>query len=124
LKKQLSERAFSDCSHGDVVRLEDIVQNHPLSNDDHIIREIHDILKSYYKLSRKRFVDNIRMQAADFHLLTGPETPLKLFSPKFVASLTAAQLEDIAGEELGMKRRRAKLEKEIELLEEGMRILR
>jgi hypothetical protein len=33
-------------------------------------------------------------------------------------------LEDIAGEELGMKRRRAKLEKEIELLEEGMRILR
>jgi hypothetical protein len=124
LKNQLSGRAFSDCSHGDVVRLEDIVQNHPLSNDDHIIREIHDILKSYYKLSRKRFVDNIRMQAADFHLLTGPETPLKLFSPKFVASLTAAQLEDIAGEELGMKRRRAKLEKEIELLEVGMRILR
>lgn len=54
----------------------------------------------------------------------GPEIPLKLFSPKFVASLTTAQLEDIAGEGLGMKRRRAELENEIELLEEGMRILR
>jgi hypothetical protein len=91
LKKQLSESAFSDCRHGTVVRLEDIVQNHPLSNDDYIIREIH-ILKSYYKLSRKRFVGNVRMQAADFYLLTGPETPLKLFSSKFVAGLTTAKL--------------------------------
>jgi hypothetical protein len=124
LKKQLSESAFSECQHRTVVRLEDIVQNHPLSNDDHIIREIHDILKSYYKLSRKRLVDNVRMQAADFYLLAGPKTPLKLFYPKFVAGLTTAQLEDIAGEELGMKRKRTKLEKEIELLEEGMRILR
>lgn len=64
------------------------------------------------------------MQAADFYLLVGPDTPLKLFSPKFVAGLTAAQLEDIAGEEVGMKRKRAKLEKEMELLKEGMRILR
>jgi hypothetical protein len=64
------------------------------------------------------------MQAADFYLLTGPETPLKLFSPKFVAGLTTAKLKRKCGEELGMKGKRAKVEKEIELLEEGMRILR
>lgn len=113
---------FSDCSHGTVVRLEDIIQYHPLNNDDHIIREIHNILKSYYKLSRKRFVDNIGMQGADFHLLAGPETPLKLFSPKFVAVLTAEKLENIAGEELGIKRKRVKLGEEIQLLKEGKRI--
>jgi len=124
LQSLLSEKALSDCQHGTVVRLQDIVQNHPLSNDDHIIREIHDILRSYYKLALKRFVDNVRMMAADHFLVTGPDTPLKLFSPKFVASLTTAQLDDVAGEEPGMKRRRAELEKEISLLGEGMKILR
>jgi Dynamin GTPase effector domain len=123
LQIQLLAKTLSDCQHGNVVRLEDIVQHHPLSNDDHIIREIHDILRSYYKLTRKRFVDNVRMQAADYFLVTGPETPLKLFSPKFVAELTTTQLENVAGEELGTKRRRAKLEKEIELLKKGIEIL-
>jgi hypothetical protein len=49
---------------------------------------------------------------------------LKPFSPKFVAGLTTVQIEDISGEELGMKRKRAKSEKKVELLKEGMRILR
>jgi hypothetical protein len=110
--------------HGTVIRLEDIVQNHPLSHDDHIIREIYYILKPYYKLSRKRLVDGVRMQAAEFYLLAGPEIPLKLYPPNFVAGLTTAQLEDIAGEEPGIKRKRAELEKEIELVEEGMQMLR
>jgi len=124
LQSQLSEKAFSDTEHGTVVRLQDIVQNHPLSNDDHIIREIHDILRSYYKLALKRFVDNVRMMAADHFLVAGPDTPLKLFSPKFVASLTTAQLDDVAGEPPALKRKRAELEKEISLLGEGMKILR
>ncbi|KAM5347300.1 hypothetical protein ACJ41O_010305 [Fusarium nematophilum] len=124
LKAQLSDKALNGYQHGQVIRLDDIVQNHPLSNDDQVVREIHDILKSYYKLSRKRFVDNVRMQAADHFLVTGSDTPLKLFSPKFVTSLTASQLEEVAGEESGVKRRRAQLDKEIRLLEEGMRILR
>ena len=98
LRSQLSERSFSDCSHGSVVRVEDLVQNHPLGNDDHIILEMHDILKSYYKLSRKRFVDNVRMQVVDHFLVTGPDTPMKLLSPKFAAAMTSQQLEDVAGE--------------------------
>ncbi|KFA65774.1 hypothetical protein S40285_09679 [Stachybotrys chlorohalonatus IBT 40285] len=97
---------------------------HPLSNDNQTIREIHDILKSYYKLSCKRFVDNVRMQAADYCLVTGPNTPLSLFSPKLVTDLNSSQLEAIAGEEPSTKRRRVMLEKETELLEEGIRILR
>ena len=124
LQQELLEKTFSDCKHGRVIRLDDIVQSHPMSNDDHIIYEIHDILKSYYKLARKRFVDNMRKQVADHFLLIGPNTPLKLFSSRFVASLSPPKLEEVAGEEFGTRRQRAELEKDIGLLEKGMAILR
>jgi hypothetical protein len=105
------------------VRLDDITQNHPLSNADHVIQEVHDILKSYYKLARKRFVDCVRMQVADHFLVTGADTPLTIFSPTFVVKMTAEQLEEVAGEDVMVKRRRAQLEKEIKQLEEGRKIL-
>lgn len=106
-----------------MVRLDDIAQNHPQSNADHVIQEIHDILKSYYDLARTRFVDCIRMQVADHFLVTGSNTPLTFFSPTFVADLTPEQLEEVAGEEVAVKRRRAQLEKQIKQLEEGRKIL-
>jgi hypothetical protein len=93
--------------------MDDIVQSHPLSNADHSIQEIHDILHSYYKVARKRFVDNVRMQAVDHLLVAGSDTPLTLFSLSFVTNMTAAQLEEIAEEEVVVKRRRELLEKEI-----------
>ncbi|KAK7212354.1 hypothetical protein V2G26_019532 [Clonostachys chloroleuca] len=124
VKRQLESQVFEIENHGSVVRLCDIVQTHPLSNSEQVVREIHDILKSYYELSRKRFVDNVRMQAADHFLVTGPNTPLKLFSPRFVSSLTPAQLDEVVGEEENAKRQRARLEKEIGLLKECMAILR
>ena len=74
-----------------------------MSNVEHIVQEIHDILKSYYEVARKRFADSLCMQAADYHLVTGPRTPLKLFSPSFVHKLTPDQLEDIAGEDVTIK---------------------
>jgi len=52
------------------------------------------------------------MQAADYHLTTGPRAPLKLFSPAFVAEMTPTQLEEVAGEDLTLKRRGIQLEKE------------
>ena len=63
------------------------------------------------------------MQAADYYLTTGPNTPLKLFSPSFVAEMTPKQLEEVAGEDLTLKRRRSELEKENEDLEKGKKIL-
>lgn len=81
-------------------------------NDDHSIQDPHDILQSYYKVARKRFVDSLRMQAADYYLTAGPRTPLKLFSPAFVAEMTPTQLEEVAGEDLTLKRRRMQLERE------------
>ena len=105
------------------VEVEEIVRTHSMSNLNHIVREIHDILKSYYEVARKRFVDSLCMQAADYYLVTGPRTPLKLFSPSFVHKLSPEQLEDIAGEDLSVKRKRAALNKEIENLEAGKKVL-
>lgn len=36
---------------------------------DHTVQDIHGILESYYKVARKRFVDNVCMQAVDYYLV-------------------------------------------------------
>tara|TARA_R110002003_G_scaffold914_2_gene21844 strand:- start:3585 stop:3857 length:273 start_codon:yes stop_codon:yes gene_type:complete len=84
------------------VRLNDIVQSHPLSNARHTTLEIHDILCSYYKVAGKRFVDAVRKQVDDCKLVTGEKTPLTLLSAQLVAGLDHETL-DIAGEELQTK---------------------
>jgi hypothetical protein len=107
------------------------------------------ISRAYYKVAHKRFVDTVCMQyvfsellppppylpqmnkadsenfnrGADHYLVTGPDTPLKVFSPNSVAGLTDMQLEAIAGEELGTKRKSKQLQKEIRDLEAGKKIL-
>lgn len=94
-----------------------------MSNTEYTVHDIHDILESYYKVARKRFVDNICMQAADYHLVTGPETPFKLFSSSLVNRLSRDELKDIAGEDASTVRQRINLKKTIRELEEGRRIL-
>ncbi|KAF2230737.1 dynamin GTPase [Viridothelium virens] len=123
-KAALSTKVFNDCKHGKVVRFEDITTAEPpMSNTQHTVRELHDILFSYYKVARKRFVDNVCMQAVDHHLISGLESPLQLFSSDFVTDLSEEELEDIAGEDEGLKRQRKQLEKEIKDLEAGRKIL-
>jgi len=123
IRVSLEDKVLIDSKHGTVVRLDDIVQTHPMSNVEHVVQEVHDILKSYYKVARKRFVDNLVMQAADYHLVTGPCSPLKLFSPSFVSELTDEQLLEIAGEDAALRSKRAALNKEIKDLEAGKKVL-
>jgi hypothetical protein len=113
---------LSNYNYEKVLKIDDIVDQQNMSNSEHTILEIHDILESYYKVACKRFVDNVRMQVCDFHLVTGPETPLSLFSPTFVAKLSADELEEIASESVAVKSKRAHLEKEIAQLTEAMSI--
>lgn len=95
MRTRMESKMVSDCTHGKVVKLDDIIQSHSMSNANHAIQNLHDILHSYYKVAQKRFVDSIRMQAADHYLTTGLSTPLKLFSPTFVAGMTLAQLKEV-----------------------------
>jgi len=93
-------------------------------NAEQIIHTIHDILKSYYEVARKRFVDTVCMQVSDFHLLTGATLPLRIFGITFVSELSAAQLDIIAGENVSTKQFRRNLKTEIAALEEGKKLLR
>ncbi|KAL8824127.1 MAG: hypothetical protein Q9191_005281 [Dirinaria sp. TL-2023a] len=67
-----------------------------MSNDNHAIQDLHDILHSYYRVARKRLIDCIRIQAADYLVITEPHTPLKSFSPAFMEEMTPAQLGEVS----------------------------
>ncbi|KAL2782703.1 hypothetical protein BJX66DRAFT_350552 [Aspergillus keveii] len=67
-KKSSFSVNYDNGSSGDFVRLSDLTQIHHMSNMQQTVQDIHDILKSYYKVARKRFIDNLCMQAADFYL--------------------------------------------------------
>ena len=103
--------------------MEEIVRAHPLINGDHVVRDIHDILHSYYEVARTRFVDTICMQGAAYHLVTGPDTPLRVFSARFVTNMTDDELQDVAGDDALIRANRAALEKEIADLEAGSKII-
>lgn len=90
MQSQMSQISIDDCTHGQVVRLKDMTNSHPMSNTERVVQDLHDILYSYYKVARKRFVDSVCMQAADHFLINGPDTPLALFSPKFVSTAVFA----------------------------------
>jgi hypothetical protein len=106
-----------------MVSLEDVMTHHPMSNTEHIFQDLHDILRSYYQVALKRVVDVICMQATEHHLLSGPFSLLKLFSPDFVGAMTPEQLEEVAGEDARQRRRREQLLKEVDDLENGKKIM-
>ena len=106
-----------------MVRVDATIKVTTASNNEHTVSDLHDILKSYYKVARKRFVDCVIKQASDHYLVTGPDTPVKVFSPTFVSELTSDQLDAIAGEEISTRRKRKELNRDIENLEKGKKVL-
>ncbi|KAL8699129.1 MAG: hypothetical protein Q9201_006178 [Fulgogasparrea decipioides] len=122
-KAQLEDKVFHDDNYGNIFKESDLHQVQNRSNLESTVETLHDILKSYYKVARKRFVDNVCMQAADRHLIRGPDTAVKVFSPFFVTDLTPEQMETIAGEDLLTKRKRADLTREVENLKQAKKLL-
>ena len=104
-------------------RIDAHVRTTTAGNMEYSVQELHDLLQSYYKVVRKRFVDNVCKQAADNFLVSGTDTPLTVFSPSFVSKLSDDQLDVIAGEDTSTRRRRAHLKADIQLLEKGRRVL-
>ena len=88
----LAKTQSQPTSQGDYVKLDDLIKHQSsVTNLDIVIQDLHDILCAYYKVARKRFVDNVCMQGADYHLIAGPDTPLHNNTP---ASPGYRQLED------------------------------
>jgi hypothetical protein len=84
-----------------------------MSNAEHAVQDLQENLEAYYKVARKRFVDNVCMQATGYYLLQGPATPMGLLSHSLISSLGREQLDEIAGEEVTLKMKRDQLHKEI-----------
>jgi hypothetical protein len=105
------------------IRLDSVTTAVPMGNLENIL-DIHSILKAYYKVARKRFVDTVCMQGTNHHLISGADSPLRIFSPLFISKLSAEQLEQVAGEDMGTRRIRKSLKVEIEALEKGKKLLR
>ncbi|KAL8807243.1 MAG: hypothetical protein Q9200_004740 [Gallowayella weberi] len=131
MKKMLEKKSFEFeriTHHGAgssdlVVRLSDLDEIPSMSNLDNIVQHLQDILNSYYKGARKRFVDNVCMQAVDRHLIQGPDAAVKVLTPAFISDLTEEQLERIAGEDLSKKRKRTDLTRQVENLTKARDLL-
>ncbi|KAF3062278.1 Interferon-induced GTP-binding protein Mx [Daldinia childiae] len=95
-----------------------------MANSQYVQEYMHDLLKSYYKLSRKRFVDVVCQQAVNHHLLRGEGSPLQIFSTRMVLNLNEDQLDMIAAEDAPIKVRREKLGHAIEQFEHALKVLR
>ena len=93
-------------------------------NKQQTCEDILDTLVSYYKVSRKRFVDVICQQVVSHLLLEGDQSPLKILSSDLVMSLSDKQLEAIAGEDAESKSQRQVLKREINSLQAASKVLR
>ncbi|KIW34052.1 uncharacterized protein PV07_00854 [Cladophialophora immunda] len=112
----------NDESKEPLIRLADTVQSY-VNNEQHSIEDLHDILKSYHKVARKRFVDAVCKQVVDHHLICSPEGPLWALSPQFIARLNEDELHHLAGEDEATLIRRKNLKIELESLLEGQDII-
>ena len=102
------------------------INQHAVNKDNkqQICEDILDTLVSYYKVSRKRFVDVICQHVVYHFLLEGDQSPLKILSSDLVMGLTHEQLAAIAGEDEESKSQRQVLEREIKSLESASKVLR
>jgi hypothetical protein len=126
LEKALKRAALQEWNDGDVrIRMStmpNLMTNK--SNAKQVKKDIHDILKSYYKVSRKRFVEIVCRMAVEHFLLDGRGSPLKVLTPELIATMSDSQLDMIAGEDGTTKRERERLCSGIEDLEAVTKALR
>lgn len=94
------------------------------ANGQQVCEDIHDILKSHYEISRKRFVDTICQQVIDHDLLHGEASPLHIFGPELILGMDDVRLEMIAGEDSMTRGQREKLTTEMQSLDAALKVLR
>lgn len=94
-----------------------------VSNEEHSVEELQDVLQSYHKVARKRFVDNVCKQAIDHFLVCSEQGPLHAFSPAFVGMLNEMDLVRLAGEDTDVTAQRKRLSIEVEILIRARKIV-
>ncbi|KAM3508370.1 hypothetical protein MY10362_001215 [Beauveria mimosiformis] len=116
---------LTDEHNVEVISMDDVLAT--LRDKDggkYVAEDIHDVLKSYYEVARDRFIDTVYLQVVTHYLVAGRESPLMLFSERWVLDLEPEKLDAIAGESLQKRERREMLTKRIQDLTEAVAILR
>ena len=126
LSEPLMEKACQLKGHeGTYVRVKEVercVVNK--SNEQQACEDIMDSLISYYKVSRKRFVDVVCQQVIFHYLLSADNSPLRIFNPELVMALDSDQLEALAGEDEESRESRRSSEREVQSLDAALKVLR
>ncbi|KAM0608668.1 hypothetical protein ACHAP0_007782 [Verticillium nonalfalfae] len=93
------------------------------SNSLQVHEDIHDILKSYYKVARKRFVDVVCQQSILYYLLDVGDGPLNIFTPELVSELDDKKLNAVAGEDFLTRNNRDQLVREVDNYKKAAAVL-
>ncbi|KAM3529473.1 hypothetical protein MY4038_005394 [Beauveria bassiana] len=116
---------YTEDKSEEVITMDDVLAT--LRDKDrgkYVAEDIHDVLKSYYEVSRDRFIDTVYLQVVTHKLVSGGESPLMLFSERWVLDLEPEKLESIAGESLQKREQREMLARRIQDLTDAVAILR
>ncbi|KAL4868373.1 hypothetical protein BDV12DRAFT_197247 [Aspergillus spectabilis] len=124
--KSLQALAVSNTDGKQYVPIKAFEQHSAINKDNRqqVCEDILDTLISYYEVARKRFVDVVCQQVIYYFLMDTEDAPLRILSPGLVMRLCTEDLEMVAGEDAESRRRRDILKREMDSLEEALRVLR
>lgn len=118
--RRLKESGLRD-GEDQTIDLAAITRAAHLSNEDQAVNDIHDILKAYYKVAVKRFMDNLVLQVVERHYL-GDQGPVKAISPEYVGTLSDTELRDIAAESYATSSARVNIDQKLARLEKALKL--
>jgi hypothetical protein len=122
LEAMASSRRVHESSTADGISYSTIIQRMYRSMEDQAVWEIYDVLKSYYIVSRTRFIDAVVLYVVERHFM-GEDGPIRAFSPEFVGRLSSEELDSIAGEEFAVVNKRSNLKARLAHLEKGQEVV-
>jgi hypothetical protein len=120
-ERVLARLKAAGCSNGFGLDIDKVLKSVHLSNEDQAVNDIHDILKAYYKVALKRFIDNVVLQVTERHLL-GLGSPVKTLSPEMIGDLDDDMLAAVAGENFATSSARNELTSKYERLHRALNI--
>ncbi|KAL5345014.1 hypothetical protein ACLOAV_009967 [Pseudogymnoascus australis] len=92
-----------------------------LSNEDQAVNDIHDILKAYYKVALKRYMDNVVLQVIE-RIYLGSNGPVRAISPEYVKTLSDTELAGIAAESYATSSTRTEIGYKLQRLDKALNL--
>ncbi|KFY03304.1 hypothetical protein O988_01575 [Pseudogymnoascus sp. VKM F-3808] len=88
------------------------------SSDYQAVNDIHDILKAYYRVALKRYMDNVVLQVIE-RIYLGSNGPVRAVSPGYVGTLSDTELANIAAESYATSSTRTEIGYKLQRLDEA-----